>query len=296
LAKVTDKIMDIQEGDKVYQKVKKVTRVAITEFSYGEEFNDFTKGVQDILYTNLIQRGMTVVEREKLQQLLEEQKVSFTGMIDLAAAAKIGKMLGVEAVLVGTVADMGNSLDIRARLVDVEKGVAITAAQVGVVKDPTIVGLLGTGARRTVYDVARPTVIKVEKEMLVESEVFQDEWLEVKVASYEILEDGTMQLAFLFKNKLEKSEWIYLIEPEKRTYLVDNFGFRYFYQKSSLPLTREEREEFPPGVSFRVFFTFPPLREGVQSVDFASKIHVANPMYGRDVYIVVKNIKLTKGS
>ena len=69
LAKVIKKVMDIQEGDKVYQEMKKVTRIAITEFSYGDEFNDFTRNVQDILYTNLIQRGMTVVEREKIDQV-----------------------------------------------------------------------------------------------------------------------------------------------------------------------------------------------------------------------------------
>jgi hypothetical protein len=46
---------------------------------------------------------------------------------------------------------MGNSVDLRARLVDVEKGAAITAAQIDVVKDPTITGFLGSGVRSTVY-------------------------------------------------------------------------------------------------------------------------------------------------
>ena len=151
LAKITTKVMDIQEGDKVYQQMKKVTRVAITEFTYGDEFNSFTRNVQDILYTNLIQRGMTVIEREKMEQVMEELAKSFSGMIDSATAAEIGKMLGVEAVIVGTVADMGDSVDLRARLVDVEKGAAITAAQIAVNKNPTITGLLGSGTRSTVY-------------------------------------------------------------------------------------------------------------------------------------------------
>jgi len=151
LAKITTKVMDIQEGDKVYQQMKKVTRIAITEFTYGDEFNSFTRNVQDILYTNLIQRGMTVIEREKMEQVMEELAKSFSGMIDSATAAEIGKMLGVEAVIVGTVADMGDSVDLRARLVDVEKGAAITAAQIAVNKNPTITGLLGSGTRSTVY-------------------------------------------------------------------------------------------------------------------------------------------------
>jgi TolB-like protein len=151
LAKITNKVMAIQEGDKVYQEMKKVTRVAITEFTYGDEFNDFTRNVQDILYTNLIQRGMTVVEREKMEQVLNELGKSFSGTIDSSTAAEIGKMLGVEAIVVGTVADMGNSVDLRARLVDVEKGAAITAAQIDVIKDTIIIKLLGSGVRSTIY-------------------------------------------------------------------------------------------------------------------------------------------------
>ena len=94
MLKIDGELMDIQEGDKVYQQMKKVTRVAITEFTYGDEFNSFTRNVQDILYTNLIQRGMTVIEREKMEQVMEELAKSFSGMIDSATAAEIGKMLG----------------------------------------------------------------------------------------------------------------------------------------------------------------------------------------------------------
>ncbi|GAI63211.1 unnamed protein product, partial [marine sediment metagenome] len=39
---------------------------------------------------------MTVVEREKIDQVLEELGKSFSGMIDFSTAAEIGKMLGVE--------------------------------------------------------------------------------------------------------------------------------------------------------------------------------------------------------
>jgi len=162
LAKITTKVMDIQEGDKVYQEIKKVTRIAITEFTYGDEFNNFTRNVQDILYTNLIQRGMTVVEREKIDQVLEELGKGFSGMIDFSTAAEIGKMLGVEAIVVGTVADMVNSVDLRARLVDVEKGAAITAAQTDVVKDPSIMELLKSRVRKATY-VREKTITPEEK-------------------------------------------------------------------------------------------------------------------------------------
>ena len=268
MAKVTEKIMAIQEGDKVYQKMKKVTRVAITEFSYGEEFNDFTKGVQDILYTNLIlQRGMTVVEREKLQQVLEEQKISFTGMIDLATAARIGKMLGVEAVVVGAVADMGNSLDIRARLVDVEKGVAITAAQIGVVKNPTVIGLLGAGARRAVYGMAGFIADKRAKrtrgEIAINEVRILDEIWKVTLTSCQLLEDRVLQFNFLIENLQDKRARFRVYRRDRSTYLLDSLGNKY-----SNPDTSVSTGEMwlIPKIRVKFSVAFPELKERVEIV------------------------------
>jgi len=234
LAKITKKVTDLQEGDKVYQEMKKVTRIAITEFTYGDEFNDFTRNVQDILYTNLIQRGMTVVEREKIDQVLEELGKSFSGMIDFSTAAEIGKMLGVEAIVVGTVADMGNSVDLRARLVDVEKGTAITAAQIDVVKAPTITGLLGSGARNTMYGKI-PMVTKEKFEMTQE----------VKVQNFTFnlinLQKKGDRIYFDLTVTSDQDIWLAMYSCPKKTYLsslkesvkgntriFDEFGNEYF--------------------------------------------------------------------
>jgi TolB-like protein len=234
LAKITKRVMDIQEGDKAYQEMKKVTRIAITEFTYGDEFNDFTRNVQDMLYTNLIQRGVTVVEREKMEQVLNELGKSFSGMIDSSTAAEIGKMLGVEAIVVGTVADMGNSVDLRTRLVDVEKGAAITAAQIDVVKDPTITGLLGSGARNTMYG----------KIPMVTKEKFETTQ-EVKVQNFTFnlinLQKKGDRIYFDLTVTSDQDIWLAMYSCPKRYYLnslkeyvkgntriFDEFGNEYF--------------------------------------------------------------------
>jgi len=232
LAKVIKKVMTIQEGDKVYQEIKKVTRIAITEFTYGDKFNDFTRNVQDILYTNLIQRGMTVVEREKMEQVLEELGKSFTGMLDSSTAAEIGKMLGVEAIVVGTVADMGNSVDLRARLLDVEKGTAITAAQIDVVKDPTITGFLVSGVRSTLYGesgIAPPKEAKIIQEVNIQSFNF-------KLINWEKKADG---IYFELNVTSDQDSWLGMYSrigytPKFRkdgigkTRIFDEFGNEYF--------------------------------------------------------------------
>jgi len=232
LAKITNKVTDIQEGDKVYQEMKKVTRIAITEFTYGNEFNDFTRNVQDILYTNLIQRGMTVVEREKMEQVLNELGKSFSGMIDSSTAAEIGKMLGVEAIVVGTVADMGNSVDLRTRLVDVEKGAAITAAQIDVVKDPTIASLLGSGVRRSVYGekgVATPKEAKTIQEVKAQSFNFKlIDWQKKGDGIYFELNVTSDQDSFIGMYLYPRYIRKWLKEVKGNTRIFDEFGNEYF--------------------------------------------------------------------
>ena len=231
LAKIiSENVMPIQEGDKVYQEMKKVTRIAITEFTYGDEFNDFSRNVQDILYTNLIQRGMTVVEREKMEQVLNELGKSFSGMIDSSTAAEIGKMLGVEAIVVGTIADMGNSVDLRARLVDVEKGAAITAAQIDVVKDPTITGLLGSGVRSTVYGERATTSAKEAKtiqEVKVQSFNF-------KLNSWQKKGEGIIFDLIITSEQDSGIRLFCGINYHEKTRLFDDFGNEYFASKVQL--------------------------------------------------------------
>lgn len=58
------------------------------------------------------------VERMQLDAVLKEQKVGLSGAVDSETAAKVGKVLGARLLLIGSVARMGNSYQISARLID----------------------------------------------------------------------------------------------------------------------------------------------------------------------------------
>jgi len=130
IAKIMSQTKDIQEGDKVYQLTKRLEGIAITEFPYGEQFNDLTRDIEDRLYTAIVQRGLQVMERKRLAEVLEEQAAEWTGIFDLATAAEFGKLLGVEGVLIGNLSDQAETLLITARLVDVETAQVVAAAAV----------------------------------------------------------------------------------------------------------------------------------------------------------------------
>ena len=62
----------------------------------------------DILITELVKSGkFIVVERQKLDKLMEEQKLGQSGAIDPNTAAKVGKILGLNALVTGSISQFG---------------------------------------------------------------------------------------------------------------------------------------------------------------------------------------------
>lgn len=61
-------------------------------------------GVGDILVTGLVESGeYTVVERSEIETILAEQNLGASGRVDASTAAEIGRILGVNAVVIGSV-------------------------------------------------------------------------------------------------------------------------------------------------------------------------------------------------
>lgn len=88
-------------------------RVAVLPFEYGAVSSsvgtvDVGKGINSLLITKLVQDGTySVVDRQMLDSILKEQNLSVSDRADPATACKIGKLLSVDAIIVGTVTQMG---------------------------------------------------------------------------------------------------------------------------------------------------------------------------------------------
>ena len=94
-------------------------RVAVFDFDYatvrtstaalfGTDI-DVGKGISDLLVKNLVQDGTySVIERKALDKILAEQNFSNSDRANPASAAKIGKILGLDAIIVGSITQFGN--------------------------------------------------------------------------------------------------------------------------------------------------------------------------------------------
>jgi len=76
--------------------------------AFGQNI-DVGKGITDLLVKYLVQDGTySVIERKALDKILAEQNFSNSDRANPASAAKLGKLLGVDAMIVGSVTQFGN--------------------------------------------------------------------------------------------------------------------------------------------------------------------------------------------
>jgi len=69
---------------------------------------DIGKGISSMIVTNLVRDGTySVIERQQLDKILQEQNFSNSDRANPATAAKIGKILGLNAIIIGTITEFG---------------------------------------------------------------------------------------------------------------------------------------------------------------------------------------------
>ena len=93
-------------------------RIAVLDFDYATVTSnvyayfgsnqDVGKGIADLLVTKLVQSGVyTVVERKQIEKILAEQNFGASGRVDATTAARIGKILGVDTLIMGSINTFG---------------------------------------------------------------------------------------------------------------------------------------------------------------------------------------------
>jgi Ca-activated chloride channel family protein len=85
---------------------------------------------------------LQVVERNKLEMVLEEQKLALSDLIDTTNAIRVGNILTVSHMLTGTVLTMPGSVVIFGRIINVETAEVESAAQVIVPRNREVESLL----------------------------------------------------------------------------------------------------------------------------------------------------------
>jgi curli biogenesis system outer membrane secretion channel CsgG len=85
-------------------------RVAVLAFEFGTIRRwwsgdwELGRGVSDLVVTQLVKDGnYRVIERQAIDAVLQEQELGASGRVDAKTAAKIGGVLGVDAIIIGSI-------------------------------------------------------------------------------------------------------------------------------------------------------------------------------------------------
>ncbi len=111
--------------------------IAVVEFSsLSGGVTDFGRLLSEELITRLFSTGnYKVIERLLLNKAIADHKLKLQGLIDPKSAKELGKILGVDAIVSGTIADLGDSLRVNARLISTETGEILSVAATSMRKD-----------------------------------------------------------------------------------------------------------------------------------------------------------------
>ncbi len=84
-------------------------RIAVIDFEDRSGWgHNIGSGLADMLVTQLVKSGkFMVIERQELSKILEEQGLGLSGAVTPQSAAQVGKLLGVELMVMGSVSEFG---------------------------------------------------------------------------------------------------------------------------------------------------------------------------------------------
>lgn len=92
------------------------------------------EGITDMLTTEMVKSGKyRVIERDQLENLLKEQDLGMSGIVSPQSAAQIGKVLGVELAVLGSVTEFGHQKE--------NSGMRLGGSRLGLGKNSAVVAI-----------------------------------------------------------------------------------------------------------------------------------------------------------
>ncbi|RLC13848.1 MAG: hypothetical protein DRI24_14810 [Deltaproteobacteria bacterium] len=96
-------------------------RTTIMPFEQKGSLSDASRSFQSNLTNALVnQNRFQIIERQKIDYVLQEQKLSQTDLIDKSTALRLGKLVASQSIITGSIIETQSGLEIIARMIDTE--------------------------------------------------------------------------------------------------------------------------------------------------------------------------------
>lgn len=119
-----------------------IEKIAIVEFT---DLNGFQSALGDFVSEELVTNFFVVgsgrfelVERRELTRVLNEQQLGSTGLFDPETIANLGRLLGIQAIVTGSITYLDDDIRINSRMIGVDTARVFAAANATVSDDPIV--------------------------------------------------------------------------------------------------------------------------------------------------------------
>lgn len=126
------------------------TTIAISSFPHVDdrcsELSNFLVDELVLSFFNIPDQQLSIIERSQLDRIFAELELSLSGAVDVNTTRELGRLHGVETLLVGTLSTIGDDLRVNARLIDTETAQVYSAAAVNIPRTSTYEELMARPA------------------------------------------------------------------------------------------------------------------------------------------------------
>ena len=104
--------------------------VAVLPFEGKEETENIRKSVTDKMVTQLVNlRRFRVIERNALEEVMKEHKKTISGLVDESTAVELGKLVGADVIIIGSIVCEEQYGKVSARVIDTQTSEIIVAKE-----------------------------------------------------------------------------------------------------------------------------------------------------------------------
>ena len=124
---------------------RQIGKIAVADFAGPADMvTPLGEHISDKMSVKLFASGRFVdfMERRQLKQVLLTQKVEHGGAFDQKTVQRFGKMIGVDAMVIGLIEDLGGVIDVTVKIVESGSGRLLGMADVQILKDESVRSLL----------------------------------------------------------------------------------------------------------------------------------------------------------
>jgi TolB-like protein len=137
-------------ADDITQQINQKGNQRIAVANFTDQQNNVTelgKFLSQQFIVNLIRNGLDVVDRSRIEDLMEENKMSAKGLLDPKNQAKLGQLAGIEAIVVGTTTPSDKSVELVITVLDIARGSGIAGTDGSITRTNSMNDLLRSNVK-----------------------------------------------------------------------------------------------------------------------------------------------------